>query len=379
MTPEASNVQPRPALEGDFLLPEEFPLEGGGVLRHAYLHYVIYGEVNPAKDNLVLVCHALSGSAQVAEWWPAIWHMPGLIDPDRDAILGINILGSCYGSTGPTSIDPTTGQPYGVNFPLVQIRDIVRTQALLLDSLGVPSIKLAIGASIGAMQTIEWSILFPERVRKAITIGVAPLGAMGLALNHLQRQTIMLDPDWLGGRYSPDAPPRRGLALARGLAVCSYKSDALFQERFARKPDRSGEDPFASTAADATGRFDVAGFLDHQGERFNRRFDANTYLVITRMMDLFDPARGHDSPTAAYSRIQAEIVLVGISSDWLFPPADIKAMANEMLAAGVRCSYRELVSDHGHDAFLAEPKLLIDVLTEQPAWTNQRQTESSLG
>lgn len=362
MTLSATETPRQPAFEADFLLPEEFPLEAGGVLRHARLHYVLYGSLNAAKDNLVLVPHALSGSAQVADWWPAIWHMPGLIDADHDCILGINILGSCYGSTGPTSIDPATGQPYGVNFPLVGIRDIVRAQALLLDHLGVASIKLAIGASIGAMQTIEWVILFPQRVRKAIAIGVAPLGAMGLALNHLQRQTIMLDPAWNNGLYTPDAPPTRGLALARGLAVCSYKSDALFQERFARKPDRSGEDPFLSTPPGLFGRFDVAGFLDHQGTRFNQRFDANTYLAITRIMDLFDPVRGHASPTAVYARIEAEIVLVGISSDWLFSPADIKAMANAMLAAGVRCTYRELTSTHGHDAFLAEPQLLIETL-----------------
>jgi homoserine O-acetyltransferase len=352
-----------PTLEADFLLPEEFPLEAGGVLRHARLHYVLYGSLNDARDNLVLVPHALSGSAQVADWWPAIWHMPGLIDPEKDAILGINILGSCYGSTGPTSIDPDTGERYGIHFPLVGIRDTVRAQALLLDHLGVSSIRLSIGASIGAMQSIEWAILFPHRVRKAIAIGVAPLGAMGLALNHLQRQTILLDPAWNNGRYLPDAPPTRGLALARGLAVCSYKSDALLQERFARKPDRSGEDPFLSTMPGLFGRFDVAGFLDHQGDRFNQRFDANTYVAITRIMDLFDPVRGYASPAAAYARIQAEIILVGISSDWLFPPADIRAMADAMVTAGVRCSYRELISDHGHDAFLAEPHLLIETLS----------------
>lgn len=363
----ASGQVRQPGFEGDFLLPEEFPLEAGGVLCGAKLHYALYGEINAAADNLVLVCHALSGSAQVAEWWPAVWQMPSLIDAQHDAVLGINILGSCYGSTGPTSIDPATDKPYGIDFPLVGIRDSVRAQALLLDHLGVATIKLAIGASIGAMQTIEWAILFPQRVRKAIAIGVAPLGAMGLALNHLQRQTIMLDPAWKGGDYSPDAQPTRGLALARGLAVCSYKSNALFEERFSREPDRSGEDPFVPSAPDHFGRFDVAGYLDHQGERFNQRFDANTYLIITRIMDLFDPVRGHASPAEAYDRIEAEIILVGISSDWLFPPADIKAMANEMIAAGVRCTYRELISDHGHDAFLAEPQLLIDVLVHRVA------------
>ena len=347
---------PSPTFEGDFLQPAEFALEAGGMLRSARLHYALYGAINPARDNLVLVCHALSGSARVADWWPAVWAMPGLIDAERDAVLGINLLGSCYGSTGPASIDPATGVPYGAHFPLVGIRDSVRAQAMLLESLGVQELKLVIGASIGGMQALEWAVIFPSRVRKAIAIGVARLGAMGLALNHLQRQAILLDPAWHAG-----APPVRGLALARELAVCSYKSAALFEQRFARKPDRSGEDPFSGTGL-AGGRFDVAGYLDHQGDRFNERFDASSYLAMTRMMDLFDPARSYGSPTEAWARVRAEVTLVGISSDWLFPPADIQAMAAEMQAAGVRCNYRELVSDHGHDAFLAEPELLIEVL-----------------
>ena len=357
MSLSALDTVRQPDFEGDFLLPQEFPLESGGMLREACLHYVIYGEINSTKNNVVLVCHALSGSAQVAEWWPAIWNMRGHIAPERDAILGINILGSCYGSTGPTSIDPSTGNPYGIHFPLVTIRDTVRAQALLLDAMGIPSLKLAIGASIGGMQTIEFAILFPSRVQKAIAIGVAPLGAMGLALNHLQRQTIMLDPAWNNGAYTPDAPPLHGLALARGLAICSYKSGALFEERFHRRPDRSCEDPW-----NGTGRFDVAGYLDLQGARFNRRFDANTYLAITRIMDLFDPVRGHPSPAETWGRIEAEITLVGISSDWLFPPETVAALAKAMQDGGVRCTYRELISDHGHDAFLAEAHLLIDAL-----------------
>ena len=347
----------RPTLEADFPLPAEFPLELGGSLHHARLHFCLYGTLNPAKDNVVLACHALSGSAEVAEWWPALWAMPTLIDPQHDAILGVNILGSCYGSTGPTSLNPATGQPYGPHFPLVTIRDIVRAQALLLDHLGIPTLKLAIGASIGGMQTIEWAILFPHRVRKVIAIGVAPLGPLGLALNHLQRQAIMLDPLWNQGVYPPEAPPERGLALARGLAVCTYKSPTLFEHRFARNPDRSGEDPLRG------GRFDVAGYLDHQGARFNQRFDANSYLAITRLMDLFDPTHGFPSPHDAFRRITAPITLVGISSDWLFPPADIAALAASLTAAGANCTYRELVSEHGHDAFLAEPQQLIDLLT----------------
>ncbi len=346
-----------PTLERDFLLPSEFPLELGGVLQNARLHYALYGEINPARSNLILVCHALSGSALVAEWWPAVWAMPGLVDPQQDAILGINILGSCSGTTGPASLNPATGAPYGPAFPQVTIRDTVRAQALLLDHLGVSCLKLAIGASIGGMQSIEWAILFPARVRKVIAIATAPLNAMALALNHLQRQAIQLDPAWNGGLYSPDNPPRRGLALARGLAVASYKSSPLFDQRFRRNPDRSGEDPLTG------GRFDIAGYLDYQGDRFNQRFDANTYLTITRLMDLFDPTRGFATPADAWTRILAEILLVGISSDWLFPPADIAALAAGMRAAGAPCSYRELVSDHGHDAFLAEPRQLIEILT----------------
>jgi homoserine O-acetyltransferase len=267
----------------------------------------------------------------------------------------VNILGSCYGSTGPASIDPLTGHLYGSRFPIVQIADIVRAQALLLDSLNISTLQLALGASLGGMQALEWAIQLPSRIRHAIVIGAAPLGAMGLGLNHLQRHAIQLDPAWNGGSYAPDAPPKRGLALARAMAVSTYKSEKLFSERFARNPDRRGEDPYTDSSA----RFDIAGYLDHQGEKFNQRFDANAYIALTHIMDLFDPTRSNPD---AYSRIAAKVTLVGISSDALFPVADIRAMADAMSAAGVRCDYRELVSNHGHDAFLAEPDALVRLL-----------------
>ena len=352
----------KPSQEGDFLLPAEFPLDASGMLHNASLRFALYGKLNTSRSNVVLVCHALSGSAQVAAWWPAIFKQSGasgIIDLDTQAVLGINILGSCYGSTGPDSIDPATSEPYGRNFPLVQITDIVRAQALLLDWLGIDRVTLAIGASLGGMQVIEWALQFPGRVERAVAIGAAPLGAMALGLNHLQRQAIQLDPLWSNGAYSSAAPPREGLALARALAVCSYKSAQLFEDRFARNPDRSGEDPFLD-AHDA-GRFDIAGYLDHQGEKFHARFDANSYLALTRAMDLFDPARTHAGP-GFWSRIQAEVALIGISSDWLFPTATIRSLHQAMVAAGVRCTYRELVSDHGHDAFLAEPQALFALL-----------------
>jgi homoserine O-acetyltransferase/O-succinyltransferase len=361
MTTAALQTALKPTFEGNFALPSEFPLEAGGVLRGAQLRYAVYGKIKAACDNVVLVCHAMSGSAQVAEWWPAIFSAEGLIDPEKDAVLGINILGSCYGSTGPSSIDPETDEPYGASFPLVCIRDVVRAQALLLDALGISRLKLAIGASIGGMQVLQWAIQFPARVAHAVVIAACPLGAMGLALNHMQRQAIMLDPDWNNGDYSPDAPPGRGLALARALGVISYKSGELFQQRHWRKPDRGGEDPWKDEGLPG-GRFDVSGYLDHQGEKFNSRFDANSYLVITRMMDLFDPARAYASPSEAWGRIQARLTLVGISSDWLFPAAEVASLAAAIEASGVRCKYCELVSSHGHDSFLAEPELLLKAL-----------------
>lgn len=337
---------------------EGFALECGRVLRPVTIRYAIYGELNAARDNVVLVCHALSGTAEVADWWPELFADERFLDPQRYCVIGSNILGSCYGSTGPGSIDLETGKPYGPNFPLVTISDIVRAQRMLLDYLGISRVKLVIGGSIGGMQSLQWAIDFPESVEHCVSIGAAPLGSMGLALNHLQRQAIRLDPKWNNGDYDAEDPPRQGLALAREIAMCSYKSAELFAERFGRNPNRNGEDPWAEPEA----RFDVAGYLDHQGEKFHQRFDANSYITITRTMDTFDPVRSRGSPEAAYGRIRAHVTLVGISSDWLFPAVDVQSLGGQLRAAGVRCDYREVESAHGHDAFLAEPEKLSGIL-----------------
>ncbi len=363
-SPSAALVAP--SFEGDFSPGEAFSLEAGGVLQSPTLRYAIYGEPNAAADNVIFVAHALSGSARVADWWPWLFSDAGPLQTGNHCVIGINMLGSCYGSTGPASIDPLTGRPYGPNFPLVSIRDVVTLQARLLESLKIRRLKLVMGASIGGMQALEFAIAFPERVARVISIGAAPLRAMGLGLNHLQRRMIQLDPAWKGGHYAPDEPPRQGLALARALAVSTYKSAELFDHRFARKPDRGGEDPWASAHERGQGlsgqRFDVAGYLDYQGERFVDRFEANSYLAITRTMDTWDPTRGYTSAEAAFERIQAEVMLVGISSDWLFPPDEIAALGLRMQEAGVRCERRELISSHGHDAFLAEPDELARLL-----------------
>ncbi|MHB8303396.1 MAG: homoserine O-acetyltransferase MetX [Acidobacteriaceae bacterium] len=344
----------QPDFEGDFLLDSgaPFALESGVALPQASLRYALYGKLNGVRDNAILVCHALTGSARVADWWPDLFRDGHPLDMAKHCVIGINVLGSCYGSTGPTAIDPATGKRYGADFPVVSVRDMVRAQAQLIEHLGIRQLRAVLGGSIGGMQALQWAVDFPERVAGCFAVGTAPLSAMGLALNHLQRESIRLDPAWAGGDYTPAAPPTRGLALARGIATCSYKSSALFTERFHRNPDRSGEDPLQSHAA----RYDVAGYLDYQGRIFNERFDANSYLVISRAMDTFDLARGYLSEADALQRIRARALLVGISSDWLFPAADVHALAERMQHANAVCNYIELHSDHGHDAFLAEAR-----------------------
>src|SRR5882724_12062375 len=345
-----------PTVEGDctFGTDEPFRLNSGDRLQSGTLRYALYGELNETHDNALLVCHALSGSARVADWWPQLVGPGQPFDTTRYCVIGVNAIGSCYGSTGPRSEHPQRrGDLYGSDFPLITCRDMVRAQTLLLDYLGIERLHAVIGGSIGGMQALSWAVDFPARVERCIAIGAAPLSAMGLALNHLQRQAILNDPAWQGGHYALDQPPVAGLALARAIAVCSYKSAELFSERFARRPDRSGEDPRSSLTA----RYDIAGYLDYQGSIFTPRFDANSYLVLSKAMDTFDLAEGEKSSAslqAALGRIRARLLLVGISSDWLFPPSDVRALAWAARAAGVKAKYAELNSSHGHDGFLAE-------------------------
>ncbi len=363
----------QPTREGDVVFAQDAPfrLEAGGSLQPVSIRYAVYGELNQRRDNAVLICHALSGSARAADWWPEMFSntpsrakdacdpVGSVFDLSRDCVICTNILGSCYGSTGPASLNPATGRPYGPDFPLVSVRDIVRAQSHVLDELGVQRLHIVIGASIGGMQALQWAVDYPERVEHCIAIGTAPLAAMGLALNHLQRRAIQLDPDFNSGNYAPGEQPAGGLGLARAIAMCSYKSAELFDQRYARKPNRNGEDPHSAVEH----RYDVAGYLDYQGEKFVQRFDANSYLVISKAMDTFDLARGYASEAEALKRIQAQVSLVGISSDWLFPPEDVRSLAERIEAAGVRCDYTEFESSHGHDGFLAEVDAIAAVVS----------------
>ena len=236
----------QPTREGDltFAYGAPFRLEAGGSLQPVSVRYAVYGELNERRDNAVLVCHALSGSARAADWWPEMFGK--VFDLSRDCVICTNILGSCYGSSGPTSINPATGKPFGPDFPLVTIRDIVRAQAHVLDELGVKRLRIVIGASIGGMQALQWAVDYPERVEHCIAIGTAPLSAMGLALNHLQRKAIELDPDFKGGRYAAEEQPAVDWAWRAASACVPTSRRSLFDERYARNPNRNGEDPLRS-------------------------------------------------------------------------------------------------------------------------------------
>jgi homoserine O-acetyltransferase/O-succinyltransferase len=330
-----------------FAETEPFPLDLGGALSPVNIRFAIYGEPNAAADNVILICHALSGSARADQWWPELFAAGAPFANDDWCIICTNILGSCYGSTGPLSINPATGTPFGSDFPSITIGDIVRAQARALDLLGISHLRAVIGASIGGMQALEWALRFPDRVDDVVAIGAAPLRSLGLALNHLQRQALSIAAD-----------PREGLRLARAIAMCTYKSPGLFDERHGRRPNRGGPTPWQS----ADGLFDIAGYLDHQGELFDGRFDPDSYVAITRAMDLWDPER--DLGADAYARITARISLVGISSDWLFPAADVHALAHQLRDFGVDALYHEIHSQHGHDAFLAEPQHISTILDE---------------
>jgi homoserine O-acetyltransferase/O-succinyltransferase len=300
----------------------------GATLPQVEQRVTIYGTPLPDGSNVVLIAHALTGSSRVAEWWPGIAGDAGLFDVSRWCVIGVNALGSCYGSTGPSS-PATDGAPYGERFPRVTVRDIVRAEMRALTQLGIERIEFVIGGSLGGMRALTWGLEAPERVGGAIMIGSHDhQSPMGIALNALQREAITLN-------------PARGLRLARKIAMLTYKSEELFNARHARRRDRFGK-----------GRFDVEGYLEHQADLFEARMDAASYVTLTHAMDSFEvsPAvRTGSSPTLTF---------VGITSDWLFRPQDVRAAASRFARCGFDARYLELQSHHGHDAFLAEPAAL---------------------
>jgi len=294
----------------------------------------------------VLVTHALTGSSRVLDWWSGLAGPGKLLDTNALAIVAVNALGSCYGSTGPGTLDPG-GVPYGRTFPVVTVGDMVRAQRSALSSLGFERFAAVVGGSLGGMQALQWALDAPERTDAAIVIGAYDhFAAMGIALNAIAREAIRIA-----------RTPAEGIALARKIAMLTYKSEALLAQRYARKFDRGGGDP----TKNANDRYDVEGYLDHQGAIFSARMDPAAYLTLTRAMDLFDV---RDVPIPAHA---PKLSFVGISSDWLFLSQYVRATAERFAGSGVDSRYFELVSDHGHDAFLAEPGSIQALLAERIA------------
>ena len=323
--------------------------------------YQTYGRLNAARSNAILVCHALTGDQYVAEPHPVTgkegwWHMmvgPGrVMDTDRYYVICANILGGCMGTTGPKEINPATGKPWGTSFPVISIADMVRAQALLLDHLGIDSLFAVVGGSMGGMQVLEWAALYPNRVFAAMPIATAAHHtAQNIAFHEVGRQAIMADPDWRGGNYQAHAVrPHRGLAVARMAAHITYLSEKALQEKFGRKlQDR------ATVTWGFDADFQVESYLRHQGSTFVDRFDANSYLYITRAMDYFDLAARFGGVLAdAWRGAPTRFCLISFTSDWLYPTEESRHIVHALNAAAANVSFAEIVSDKGHDAFLLD-------------------------
>ncbi len=379
-------------------LSEPFPLECGQVLPEVVLAYETYGTLAPDRGNVVLACHALSGDAHAAGWssdpaapsavdgvgadergiqprgglgwWDGMIGPGKAFDTDHYFVVCVNVLGSCRGSTGPTSIDPRTGRPYGSDFPIVTVGDMVRAQYELLRRLGIPFLLATSGGSLGGMQALEWAVRYPDLVRSCIPIAsTARLAPMGLAWSAIGRNAIMADPKWRGGHYPADDPPVAGLAIARMIGHVTYLSARSIADKFGRRL-QSGNDYSYSFGID----FAVESYLRHQGESFTRRFDANSYLYLSRALSYFDLARsyGGGSLTAALARVRARFLVLSFSSDWLYPPSDSAELVAALRANGCEVEEHVIESTYGHDAFLLEEATQTEYIRPFLAETRRR-------
>jgi len=344
-------------------------LESGATLSPVTIAYETYGELNAARDNAVLVCHALSGSAHAAGfhgtgahekpgWWELMIGPGKAIDTTRWFVISSNFLGSCYGTTGPTSTDPATGRPWGIRFPVFSIRDMVEVQRLLLDELGIERLLAVVGGSMGGMQALQWGISHPARVAGVIPVATAAgMSAQGIAFNEVARRAIIGDPLWHAGGYDEGDPPVHGLSLARMIGHITYLSEEAMHRKFGRRRLAEGTGAFFGR------EFEVEDYLRAQGDKFVRRFDANTYLYLTRAMDSFDLVADHGSLQNAFAGCTASFLVVSFRSDWLFPPALSQAIVQALKRSGHDVAYANLESDQGHDAFLLPGNRLGDLLS----------------
>jgi homoserine O-acetyltransferase/O-succinyltransferase len=349
-----------------------FALEGGGLLQGVSLAYETWGTLAPDRDNAVLVCHALTGDSHAAGgltdghptpgWWAGFIGPGCALDTDRWFVVCVNVLGGCQGSTGPASPHPDDGRPWGPRFPVVSIRDMVRTQAAVADHLGIARWAVVVGGSMGGMQVLEWGVMYPDRVGALVPIATAAAAsAQQIGWWSSGRRAIRMDPRWRGGAYYDAAPgdgPHEGLATARMMSMMTFRSDDVFSTRFGRETVEP-IDGFTLWQ-----RFQVERYLEYQGDKLVRRFDANSYLILTKAMDLHDLARGRGGYGAAFARLRVPLLSVGITSDILYPPHQSREIVDLAAAEGVDARYAELDSPHGHDAFLIETDQLSGIIGE---------------
>ena len=348
------------------ILPGPLRLDGGALLSPVEIAYETYGTLNADASNAVLICHALTGDQHVASphpvtgkpgWWTRMVGPGKPVDPARHFIVCANVLGSCMGSSGPATVNPATGAPWGMAFPVITIRDMVRAQAMLLDHLGIAVLQAVVGGSMGGMQTLSWPATFPERVRAAVVIAsTARHTAQNIAFHEVGRQAVMADPKWRGGAYYDlGDPPAAGLAVARMAAHITYLSEAGLTEKFGRRLQARPDRPDGAISFGFDADFQIESYLRHQGISFVDRFDANSYLYITRAMDYFDLGGEHGGPLAnAFRATKARFCLVSFDTDWLYPTAQSRAIVHALNAAGAPVSFVELSSPYGHDAFLLD-------------------------
>ena len=337
-------------------------LKSGLSLESYHLVYETYGQLNAARSNAILICHALSGNHHVAGvyaeneksigWWDNMVGPGKPIDTNRFFVIGVNNPGGCHGSTGPASIDPRTGKQYGASFPVVTVEDWVEAQAQLAEHLGIEQFAAIVGGSLGGMQAMQWTLDYPEKVRHALVIAAAPkLTAQNIAFNDVARQAIMTDQEFYGGNfYAYDTLPRRGLRLARMLGHITYLSDDSMAAKFGRRL-RKGELCFGFDV-----EFEIESYLRYQGDKFADLFDANSYLLMTKALDYFDPAAAYNGDLSAAFRVaKANFLVISFTSDWRFSPQRSQEIVKALLDNELNVSYAEINSSHGHDSFLMEP------------------------
>jgi homoserine O-acetyltransferase len=342
---------------------DSLELECGRALAPVTLAYETYGELNTARDNAVLVPHAFSGDAHAAGyhagdekpgWWDIMIGPGKALDTDRYFVICSNVIGGCKGSTGPSSINPETGRPYGLSFPIVTIKDMVEAQRHLLDHLSIEKLLAVIGGSMGGMQVLQWAVSYPDRVALAVPIATSAYSsAQQVAFNEVGRQAIMSDPDWRGGDYYGKAGPQRGLALARMVGHITFLSDASMRQKFGRRLQDK-----AAYGYDFATDFQVESYLKYKGDSFVKRFDANSYLYLTKAMDYFDLSQSDGSLREAFADVRSRFLVISFSSDWLYPSYQSKEVVTALRQNNVEVVYTELQSEAGHDAFLLEPESL---------------------